>query len=88
MFQNEIFVGEFFAINRFASGSVIVCKIAALTHLQKSEITLMVRCSIYMFCTHEIGYDAMECAALVPKTLFMCAETAEIFSGFWYDIGS
>lgn len=35
MLQNEVFVGEFFAVNGFASGSIVIGEIAALTHLQQ-----------------------------------------------------
>lgn len=37
MFQNEIFVGEFFPINGFATSSVVICEVTTLAHLLKQK---------------------------------------------------
>lgn len=93
MFQNEIFVGKLFTIDRFAAGSIVVGEISALTHLRNSQKSKSInypgrRLHQYNIETHKIGYDAMEWAPFVAETLLVCAQAAKVFGGFRYDVGS
>ena len=37
---------------------------------------------------HEVWNDTMESGSLVTETLFASAQSAEVFAGLWYNIGT
>lgn len=65
-------------------GEVFVFEFVAVDGFATSAIMISEVTSL----THKVWNDTMENGSFVSETLFASAQSTEIFTGLWYDIGT